>query len=271
MRVLLAIAGEKIQVNAPSAIIDLVVRRYAAFAIKQPSACSNLSPIVIEVTSRTPTFSAYFERSPKARVLARNAREVTIDGAITGRYDIFARRGLVEQAQCLGDIDTMLRLILSIALPLGGGLLMHGAALNNPLFGAIALCGESGTGKSTAAAALGAACDELLVLRPENNTVNLCATPYWRGVPLCTPCQGAVCLTRGGEPAFAFEHGGEALRHLARHVVRFVPIEETERAIFALLTFVCKYTPVLSARCPEGDAYIPYLSEKLGQPLRAAA
>ena len=148
---------------------------------------------------------------------------------------------------------------------------MHGAALTNPLFGVIALCGDSGAGKSTAAAALGAACDELIVLRPENGSVNLYASPYWRGVPLCAVCQSVVCLLRGGEPAFARQRGAEVMRHLAHHVVRFVFTEHTERAILRLLGLICKYTPVLTARCPEGDAYIPYLCEKLAQPLRAAA
>jgi len=178
---------------------------------------------------------------------------------------------LVTHARNLGDIDTMLRLVLSVTLPLTGALLIHGAALNNPRFGAMALCGDSGAGKSTAAAAFGAACDELIVLRPENETINLYATPYWRGVPLCAPCQGVVCLLRGGEPAFAHQHGAGALRHLARHMVRFVSIEAVERAILRLLGLVCKHTPVTTARCPDGDAYIPYLTEKLAQPLSAAS
>jgi hypothetical protein len=270
MNVLLAIGGEEIQIRAPGAVIDFVARRYGPF-VKARSRISDPDPIVVEITSRTRTFSSIIERSPNARVRACSAHELTIDGAITARYDMSARRGFIEHARNLGHIDAMLRVVLSLTLPFNNALLVHGAALNNPLFGAIALCGDSGTGKSTAAAAFGAACDELIVLRSENDTVNLYATPYWRGVPLCAPCQSVVCLLRGGDPAFAHERGAGAMRQLARHVVRFVSIEPTERAILRVLSLICESTPVMTARCPDGDAYIPYLSEKLTQTLRAAA
>lgn len=256
--------------KAPRAVLDFVVRRYGPF-VKARSRTRDPDPIVIEIRSRTRTFSSIIEPSPNARVRVSPAHEITIEGAISGRYDVSTRRGFVQHARNLGDVDAMLRLVLSVSLPLRDALLVHGAALNNPLFGAVALCGASGTGKSTAAAAFGAACDELIVLRPENETVNLCATPYWRGIPLCAPCQGIVCLLRGGESAFAHQRGADAVRHLARHVVRFVSIEPAERAILRLMSLICEHTPVMTARCPEGDAYIPYLSEKLAHGLRAAA
>jgi len=259
-----------IQIRAPDSVIGLLGQRFARFANGHSRICS-ANAIVIEIRSRTPTFPSSFERSPKPRVSVSSTGEITVEGTMTARYDLCARRGLVEHAYNLGDVDTMLRLVLSIALPLGGALLMHGAALNNPLFGAIALCGESGAGKSTAAAALGAACDELIVLRPENGTLHLYATPYWHGVPMCDVCQSVVCLLRGGEPAFAQQHGADAMRHLAHHVVRFVFTEPTERAILRLLGLICKTTPVLTARCPEGDAFTPYLYKMLAQPLQAAA
>jgi len=270
MNLLLAIGGQEIQIRAPGPVMDLVAQRYGPFA-KPSSRPTDTVPIVVEVTGHARTFSSIIERSPRVRVSACSSHELTITGAISARYDLASRSGFIEHARNLGDIDTMLRLVLSVTLPLTGALLIHGAALNNPRFGAMALCGDSGAGKSTAAAAFGAACDELIVLRPENETINLYATPYWRGVPLCAPCQGVVCLLRGGEPAFAHQHGAGALRHLARHMVRFVSIEAVERAILRLLGLVCKHTPVTTARCPDGDAYIPYLTEKLAQPLSAAS
>jgi hypothetical protein len=270
MNMLLSIGGEEIQISAPGAVIDCAARRYGPFARARPR-ISDRAPIVIEVTSQTRAFSPIIERSPEARVRAPSAHEITIDGAITARYDVSARRGFIKYAKNLGDIDTMLRLVLSVTLPLADALLMHGAAVNNRLFGAMALCGDSGAGKSTAAEAFGAACDELVVLRPENETVHLCATPYWRGVPLEAPCRGVVCLLRGREPAFVHERGAGAIRQLARHVVRFVSLERTERAILRLLSLISQRTPVMIARCPCGDAYIPYLSEKLTQTACAAA
>jgi hypothetical protein len=270
MNMLIAIGGEEIQINAPGAVIDCVARRHGPF-VRARSRINDRAPIVIEVTSQTRAFSSIIERSPKARVRAPSPNEITIDGAITARYDVSARKGFIKHAKNLGDIDTMLRLVLSVTLPLANALLMHGAALNNSRFGAMALCGDSGAGKSTAAEAFGAACDELIVLRPENETVNLCATPYWRGVPLEAPCQGVVCLLRGGEPAFVHERGAGAIRQLTRHVVRFISFERTERAILRLLSLIAQRTPIMTARCPGGDAYIPYLSEKLTQMVCAAA
>src|ERR1041385_2870519 len=134
MNVLLAIGGEEIQIRAPGAVIDSVAQRYGPF-VKGRCRTTDSSPIVIEVSGRTRTFSSVIQRSPNARVRASNAHETTVNGAISARYAVSARRGFIEQAHNLGDVGTMLRLVLSVTLPLGDALLMHGAALNNPRFG----------------------------------------------------------------------------------------------------------------------------------------
>ena len=265
----LVIGGEKIEVSGPAAVVDLISQRFGPF-VQARSCESSSSPIFIEVANETRT-SSIIERVPNVRITASGPDQITVDGAMTAHYFISARRGFIARADNLGHIDAMLRLVLSVALPLSGAVLMHGAALNNPLFGAIAVCGDSGAGKSTAAAAFGAACDELIVLRPENENVQLSATPYWRGTKLSAPCQTVVCLLRGGEPTLVHERGMTAMRRLARHVIRHVSIEPVDRAILQLLSLICKNTALMTARCPEGAAFIPYLSEKFTQMLHAAA
>ena len=137
MNLLLAIGGQEIQIRAPGPVMDLVAQRYGPFA-KPSSRPTDTVPIVVEVTGHARTFSSIIERSPRVRVSACSSHELTITGAISARYDLASRSGFIEHARNLGDIDTMLRLVLSVTLPLTGALLIHGAALNNPRFGAMA-------------------------------------------------------------------------------------------------------------------------------------
>jgi hypothetical protein len=156
-----------------------------------------------------------------------------------------------------------MRLALSAALPLSGGLLLHGAALVRPDGRAVAVCGASGAGKSTAAHALGAACDELIVLRPGEDGVEILATPWWHGSPLRRRCDSILCLVRGGESGLVRHRGGAAARTLARHVVRYLALESIEPVILELVRRVCERASVATAACPEGDAFVPFLERSL--------
>ncbi|MFI5315201.1 MAG: hypothetical protein ACHQ6T_05850 [Myxococcota bacterium] len=189
--------------------------------------------------------------------------EITIEGAVSGRYSVAARCGYVDDAENVGAVDCLMRLALSAALPVGGGLLLHGAALVRPDGRAVAVCGSSGAGKSTAAQALGAACDELIVLRPGENGVELLATPWWHGSPLRRRCDSILCLVRGGEPGLVHHRGGGAARTLARHVVRYLALESIEPVILELVRRVCERTSVATVACPEGDAFVPFLERWL--------
>src|SRR5262249_45909148 len=138
----------------------------------------------------------YPQRPELVRVRERAPGEIAIEGPIRGSYSVPARRGLVDDGEAVGALDCLVRLAPSLELPASGALLLHGAAIVRPDGLAVAVCGASGAGKSTAARALGAACDELVVLRPGADGVEIHATPWWYGSPLRTRCAAVVCLAR---------------------------------------------------------------------------
>lgn len=260
----LSIGGEEICVVASPAVLAAIRRRFGPFV----GSSSTRAPILLEVRESPRGFSPAFEQPEQAQVRQVGPEEIAIEGSVRGRYQVAARRGFVEDASGLGALDCLLRVALSSALPLGGSLLLHGAALAGPGGGALALCGASGCGKSTAAAALGALCDELVVLRPVRGApsgVELRSTPYWQGQPLRARCDAVVCLLRGVRPELRWERGAAAARALAPHVVRYLALDRVERAILQLLGRVCESVQVATAACPEGDAFVPFLASCLRQ------
>jgi hypothetical protein len=259
----LAIAGERFQFVSSSEILAAVAERFAPFATAPPDAPRSRTPIVIEVRGRPGRFAPQYERPVEARILESAPGEFTIEGAVQGHYSVTARRGVIEDVSGLGAVDACLRLALSMALPLDGALLLHGAALRDGPDQGIALCGASGSGKSTAAAALGAYCDEHVVLRPTVSGLDLHSTPYWTGTPHRSRCATVVCLARGCNPGVVRLRGAAAVRALACHTVRYVAVERIDRAVLDLLCIVAARATVVSASCPEGDEFIPFLVDKL--------
>ncbi len=187
-----------------------------------------------------------------------------------GGFDLATRRGFVDDARGLGAVDSLLRVALSLVLPTldkGRGFLVHGALVPAGDEGLV-FTGESGAGKSTVARALGAACDELVVLRPDG-TLTAHATPYWQGRPLERACRRVICLRRSASPVHQPLRGALAARRLARDVVRYVTLPSVERALLELVARACEQTQVIDAACPEGEAFLPYLTRQLE--LRRAA
>lgn len=262
MTLRLSIGGEEFRVHASRQVVDAVQERFGRFVIRHPVPSPYGPPVEIHVGSHPRRFSPRFE-VPSTRVRRSARGEIILEGAVRGSYLVEQRRGYVEDAVGLGALDALLRVALSTALPLGGALLLHGAALCRAGEGAVALCGASGSGKSTAAEAFGADCDEMVVLRPNSEGLDLFATPYWQGYPRRAPCGMVVCLERGGSEGLVDARGSVAVRTLARHVVRYVAVDEVERATLRLLCLVCERTRVAIAFCPEGDRFIPFLEESL--------
>ncbi len=251
-------------------VLGAIKGRYGSFVTAAPGTNSGRVPIVIEIRCRPDRFAPDYERPVEARARESASDEITIEGAVRGRYSVAARQGFIEDASGLGAVDALLRIALSAALPLGGALLMHGAALRNGQGEGIVLCGASGSGKSTAAGALGGFCDELVVLRPARGGVELQSTPYWAGRPYDSRCAAVVCLVRGSAPGFVRLRGAAAARALARHVVRYVAVERIDRSVLDLLCSLGERAPVRLASCPEGNAFVPFLRRQLGLENEAA-
>ena len=199
---------------------------------------------------------------------ARDGGRVILDGASHGWFDAGAGRGALTGATHLGEVDALVRLALAMSLPRRGALLMHGAAvaLDEPSGSVTVLVGASGTGKSTAAAALGAGLgDELIVLHPSDDGLEASATPYWFGAPARRRVARLVCLARGGGGARTRLTGGAALRSVAPHLVRYVVDGEGDRAAFTLLATACSHVVVERFDCPEGAAFVPFLRAALAE------
>ncbi|HUS63500.1 MAG TPA: hypothetical protein VMZ28_03115 [Kofleriaceae bacterium] len=255
----LAVGGERIRLSGPPVLLDTVVARYGAFV----GAAGRHAPIALEV-SLGERFQPTHEREAGVRLIDAGGGVVCLDGAARGTFDLAERRGAVHGVTGLGPVDALLRAALSLTLPFDGALLVHGATV--PWHGrALVLCGASGAGKSTAGLALGAACDELTVLRPGPCGVTVEATPYWQGRPLAAPLAALVCLERAreGGPAFSALRGADAVRALASHVVRYMALPAVERAVLAEVARVCTNGSVSRATCPEGPAFLPFLTARL--------
>ncbi len=259
----LSIGGEELRIVASPEVLGAAAERYGPFATVATGTTSKRTPILLEVRCRPDRFAPAYERPAEADARETAPGEITLAGAVRGHYSIAARQGSIEDASGIGAVDSLLRIALSAALPLDGALLLHGAALGNGRDGGIALCGASSSGKSTAAAALGAYCDELVVLRPIENSLQLYSTPYWAGQPFLARCAAVVCLARGGEPGVVRLRGAAAARALAPHVIRYVAVESIDRAVLGLLCSVAARVDVKLASCPEGKAFIPFLGGKL--------
>ena len=140
---------------------------------------------------------------------------------------------------------------------------MHAAAVRRGTDGGVALCGASGSGKGTARDHFEGACDELAILTPAGAGIEIHSTPYWNGIPFRARCGGVVCLERGGEPALRATRGAEALRALAQHLIRYTSLPRVEHAILNLAAEVCRRMVVTVATCPQGAAFLPFLSAGL--------
>jgi hypothetical protein len=256
---ILEIGGLGVVVIAPGEVLDALDARFAPFLVAAPPPWQ---PFVLEVAP-APGFAPRLERPEEVRAVV-DGDHLRLVGPIAADFVPVRRHCRLAGARGLGAVDAALRLGLGVLLPLDGALLLH-AALVSVAGRAFVLAGPSGAGKSTAARALDGACDELVVVRPGPAGVTASATPYWGGRPATVPLDGIVRLSRAGDasPVAVVRRGPEALRLLWAVVVRHVALPEVEAAVLAAAAALCRHLPVIDCRCPEGDAYLPWLSEAL--------
>jgi hypothetical protein len=257
----LEVAGVALAIQGPPSVLAALAGRFPAFVHRAGPAA--LTPAAwLEVRSADAAFAAVLDIRD-AHTLAVESRrhgELGIVGTATGGFDVERRQGWLERAGNLGELDALIRLALSIVLPLEGGLLLHAAALSTPDGGALILCGASGAGKSTAARSFAdPLSDELAVVRGDQ----VAGTPYWNGRARHAPLRRLVLLERGtGE--IERVGGGRAVAQLSAHVVRYAPHPEVDAAVLALCVRLCERLPVERIACPEGAGFLPFLSEALG-------
>ena len=249
MSVGLTIAGRRLRVDGSDVVEEAVRRRFGAFV------GDGAAEIVIEVQNGH--FDPLYQ-VVEPLALGWRGEIATFEGMGRGEYDPAAQRGFVRECTGLLPIDAMIRLALSTSLPRHRMLLLHGAALP----GGVALCGASGTGKSTAAAALGAACDEVIALEVGDGELLLHATPYWGGRPSKARLTRLISLKRGGTGAQRLS-GARAVRELLGHVVRYLASPSLDRAVLSVAAAACSLRPVEILDCPEGGAFLPFLIGQL--------
>jgi len=217
----LGIGGARLAIEAPEEVIAALRPRYGPF---------------------------FVDGAADARVEVTAAPGFVADLALDRKRDLGGMQpGRVEQARDLGEVDAGIRLTLSLLLPAQGALLLHASAITR----GFVFAGASGAGKSTAAAALGPAlADELVVVRG----ADVYGTPYWNGRPEQVAIEQIVILERG-EAAGTLLSGSRAVAALSPHVVRYRP--DADAAILDLLARLA--VPVVRAVCPTGDAFLPAL------------
>jgi hypothetical protein len=187
LRLDLSIGGEHLRLIAPREVLVSVRQRYGAFESSASSPTGSGAPIVLEIRRRPECFAPAYEHPVPMTAHLTSTDELVFGGELAGRYSLADRRGSIE-ATGVGAVDGLIRAALSVSLPLAGAVLLHGAALRNEAGDGIVLCGDSRSGKSTAAAAMGGFCDELVILRLSEAGLELQSTPYWAGRPLRCRC-----------------------------------------------------------------------------------
>ena len=271
MGLALCIGGLEFRIEGSPSLLDTAAARYAAFVVEESSfpvtlaageACRNV-PIVIESRGRVAANASAHARPIGVSRSAGDA--IVLSGGARGIYHVGARQGFVEDAVDLVPVDALIRIALSTVLPLEGSLLLHAAAVPRREGEGVVLCGASGAGKSTANSSLGGGCDELSVIHlSDRGDVELWSTPFWHGRRFRARCAEVFCLSRSGEARIERAGGSASVRLLARHVIRYVVDPELERAILRLVAGVCDRIPIREAACPEGAAFIPFLTRQLG-------
>lgn len=259
------IAGLEFRIEGDLPILDAAMERYAPFGAEEPSLPVSGRPIVIEARGELTTTASSYTRQPISLSRGEAGDAIVLSGGARGIYHVGARHGFVEHASDLAPVDALMRIALSTVLPLEGGLLLHAAAVGRQEGEGVALCGASGAGKSTANSSLGGGCDELAVIRwSEGQDVELWSTPFWHGRRFRARCSEVWCLSRSCQARVQRAGGAAAVRLLARHVIRYVVDPVLEHAILRLVAGVVDRIPIREAACPEGAAFIPFLTKQLG-------
>ena len=200
---------------------------------------------------------------PRVRVQEEGEDRLSLQGDCSASLDLRAGRGCVEGGDGLAGVDSLVRLSLSLLAPAEGWILFHGAAIELASRKWALLVGESGAGKSTAAHAFASFCDELVLARGSSDAAEAASTPYWNGTPGSASIAAIVCLERSEAPGSRLLRGGEAIRALLPHLVRYVRREAADGALFQRLLELVQGVPILRARFVTGHSYVARLGSEL--------
>jgi hypothetical protein len=188
-----------------------------------------------------------------------------VEGDCGAVLDLEAGRGAVESGDAVAAVDVLLRLSLSTCTVENGWVLFHAAAVALKSGGCALLLGHSGAGKSTAARTFGSFCDEWVLARPGVSGVEAASTPYWNGKPGGANCEAMICLGRSSQPRVDRLRGGEGIRALLPHVVRFVRREAADRALLCTLGNLVERVPVFRAQAVIGPGFAEWLRAEMGR------
>ncbi len=145
----LLIAGEHLRIVAAPEVLAALKERFGAFAHPAPSRSSSRPPIDLQIHSEPGLFSPEYERPIEVVIRGSHPDEIALEGLVRGRYSPSTRQGTIDGVTGLGAVDVLIRTALSVSLPLGGAVLLHGAALRSEDGTGIALCGASGSSRVT--------------------------------------------------------------------------------------------------------------------------
>ncbi len=258
----LEIADVQAELAVPRAAEAPARRRYDGFI--RPGAAPD-GPPALRLTAAPPPDHGRGIPTGPARLVARpvDARIIQFHGDCHGTLDVERGIGRIDRGRPLESVDALLRLGLAVIAPARGWLLLHGAAIDLRDGAGLALLGASGAGKSTAAATFESRCDDLVLVAPRRRRVEIAGTPYWRGRPGTAPGSLIVCLERGSRPRARRLGPVEALRAVARHVIRFCALPAIDVRTLAVLRDLASEVPVVAVSCPEGPDYLPFLARAL--------
>lgn len=220
------LCGERIGLSGAPELERALATRYGAFVLDGDADVR----LELEIA---PGFRGDYAAPAELFVELDGDERLVFEGEAEGSFPLAEGRGTLRGVRDLGAIDAVLRAVATQLGPRRGRLLLHG--LLAPVGdAALVLVGASGAGKSTAARALGAACDELVEVDAERAWAR--STPYWGARRVEAPVRALGVLGRSpAEGAVRRLRGADAVRLLAPHVVRYVTHPVTERAIFAQL------------------------------------
>jgi hypothetical protein len=201
----LSIAGLALHVEARDhALTSLVRDRYAGFVAPRAMAGWRISFVVAERSDGGPEDVVVDGGAHRFRIARHDFR---------GDVDTSARVATIAVAPRETAVDSALRVVMSLALAIDGGLMVHAASLARGDRGYV-FAGPSGSGKTTLARLSDATLlsDELSIVRIDAGRVRCHGTPFWGE------------LARGGDnravPLAAFYRLRKASAHRRRPLAR---------------------------------------------------
>jgi hypothetical protein len=244
--VAIAIGGITVRVRTTDpAFVDMLRARYAGFTAASEPVDYELD---VELIPTGGPVSADSDLNVR-----RNGRLWELErGDFRATWDLDSRRGLIRQSANPYSLDSVLRIVHTLALAERGGFLLHAAsAIRHGR--AFLFSGVSGVGKTTmtrlAPADATLLTDEISYVRLDDGGYEAYGTPFAGelakvGENVKAPIAGIYLLTQGPEHRIDEIPRAEALRALMRNVLFFAEDAELVRRIFHAACALVDRVPV---------------------------